>query len=877
MKKLFPITLMIFITGFHLIAQNQSDRLPFQNPALPLEERVDYLVSRLTLEEKISQMMHDAPAIPRLGIPAYNWWNECLHGVARAGIATVFPQAIGLAAAWDEELMFQVAEVISTEARAKHHEFVRQGQRGIYQGLTFWSPNINIYRDPRWGRGQETYGEDTYLTSRLGVAFVKGLQGNDPNYFKVIATPKHFAVHSGPEPDRHHFDAIANHRDLFQTYLPAFEACVREAGAFSIMCAYNRYLGDACCAHPMLLQKILRDDWGFAGYVVSDCQAIRDIHAYHKIVATAAEAAALAIKAGTDLNCGNTYQTLAEAINLGLVSETEIDIALKRLFSARFRLGMFDPAELVPYAQIPFEKNDCAEHRQLALRAAQASIVLLKNDGNLLPLPKNLNHIAVIGPNADDLEVLLGNYHGTPSRYVTPLKGIQAKAGKQTRVSYEKGCSLVSGGSFLERVPTSALNHDGIPGLRAEYFKNTTLSGKPLLIRTDPWIDSNWEKGDPVIGLGPTDFSVRWSGWLTPPASGDYVLAVTGDDGYRLYLDGKLVIDHWSQHVAETRQLVIPLRAGTAYAVRLEYFQGPGGAEIAFHWEPPLAESFERAVALAEQSDVIIFVGGISPRLEGEEKKIQLAGFDRGDRTTLDLPETQQKLLQALQATGKTVVLVLMSGSALTLSQVDRCIPAIVQLWYPGEEGGSALADVLFGDFNPAGRLPISFYQSVQQLPPFDDYRMAGRTYRYFSGEPLYPFGFGLSYTQFSYAQLSLPDTIGIGDRISVSVEIANTGRLAGDEVVQLYVRAIEPTVPAPLWSLQGFKRIHLAPGQRQIVNFTVTAKQLVLINNENIPMVEPGRYEIAVGGVLPGFDTPSTSVVRKQFQVVGETLYLKL
>ncbi len=876
MKKLLTVVLLIVIFSFRLTAQNRSDSLLFKNPALPLEERVDDLVSRMTLSEKIAQMMHDAPAIPRLEIPAYNWWNECLHGVARAGIATVFPQAIGLATTWNEELIFQIAEVISTEARAKHHEFVRQGQRGIYQGLTFWSPNINIFRDPRWGRGQETFGEDPYLTSRLGVAFVKGLQGNDPKYFKVIATPKHFAVHSGPEPDRHHFDALADKRDLFQTYLPAFEACVSEGGAFSIMCAYNRYLGDACCAHPLLLQKVLREEWGFEGYVVSDCRAIRDIYQHHKIVATAAEAAALAVKAGTDLNCGKTYASLLEAVEQGLISENEIDVALKRLFTARFRLGMFDPPESVSYASIPIEKNDCAEHRQLALRAAQESIVLLKNDGNLLPLPKNLSHIAVIGPNADDLDVLLGNYHGTPSSFVTPLKGIQAKVGQQTRVSYEKGCSLVGGVVFLERIPISALSHDGTPGLQAEYFNNTALSGKPILLRTDPWIDSNWEKGASVTGLGSTDFSVRWTGLLTPPESGEYVLAVTGDDGYRLYLDDKLVIDHWSQHVSETRQIITSLSADIAYTIKLEYFQGQGGANIELLWEPPLTESRNRALALAEQADVTIFVGGISPRLEGEEKKLQIAGFDRGDRTSLDLPATQQKLLEALQSTGKPLVLVLMSGSALTLDTTNRHIPAVVQLWYPGEEGGTALADVLFGDFNPAGRLPVTFYQSVEQLPPFDDYHMAGRTYRYFSGEPLYPFGFGLSYSRFNYNQLSLPDQIPAGDSMVVSVEITNTGALAGDEVVQLYVRAIEPSVPAPLWSLQGFKRIHLAPGQRQIVRFNLLPEQLALINHDDVPMVEPGRYEIAVGGILPGFEVPSTNVVRQQFRVVGEAVYIK-
>ena len=531
-------------------AESQSQP-PYKNPELPIQVRVDDLVSRMTLEEKVSQMMNAAPAIERLGIPKYDWWNEALHGVARAGYATVFPQAIGLAATWDTKLMYDVADVISTEARAKHHEFVRNNQRGRYQGLTFWSPNINIFRDPRWGRGQETYGEDPYLTAELGVQFVRGLQGSDPRYFKVIATPKHYAVHSGPEPERHSFDAKVHERDLRETYLPAFRATILEGKAYSVMCAYNRTNGEPCCANKKLMTDVLRGEWGFNGYVVSDCGAIYDIWKYHKYVPTETEASVIGVRGGTDLTCGTEYPTLVQAVKQGLIRETEIDTAVKRLMTARFRLGMFDPPEMVAYARIPFSQNDTAEHRQLALKTARESIVLLKNANHTLPLKKNVKSLAVIGPNADAPEVLWGNYYGRPSRLITPLAGIKKAVSLNTKVTYTPGSSLA--GESVVPVPTSALTVDGRePGLKAEYFNNHELRGPAASVRTDELIDFNWGRHQPTPQLNESNFSVRWTGKLTPVESGNYTLGFTADDGARLYLDGQLLVEAWASNTTKT-------------------------------------------------------------------------------------------------------------------------------------------------------------------------------------------------------------------------------------------------------------------------------------------------------------------------------------
>jgi beta-glucosidase len=876
LRKTGAALMVVVLLSLSLFAQTRDAIPKYKNPRLSVEERVNDLVSRLTLEEKVLQMKDVAPAIPRLDIPAYNWWNEALHGVARAGIATVFPQAIGLAATWDTDLMFRVADVISTEARAKHNDFVSRGDRGRYKGLTMWSPNINIFRDPRWGRGQETYGEDPYLTARMGVQFVKGLQGNHPQYFKVIATPKHYAVHSGPEPERHRFDAVTTQRDLYDTYLPAFEACIKEAQAYSIMCAYNRYMGEPCCSHDTLLRKILREDWGFKGYIVSDCGAVYDIYKFHKLVSTAAEASAMTVKAGTDLDCGTDYPSLVKAVKQGLINEAEIDNSVKRLFTARFKLGMFDPPQMVPYTKIPIAENDSPAHRQLALQAARKSLVLLKNQGNLLPLRKDLQKIAVIGPTADDLNVLLGNYNGTPSKFVTLLKGIKSKVSKQTKIIYEQGCDLVGEEAIYKLVPATALSANNQQGLKAEYFNNKNLEGNSILTRIDAGINSNWTNGEKISGLKETDFSIRWTGALTPEVSGQHFLAVRGDDGYRLWLDDKLIIDNWTSHAAETRQAKVNLETGRSYKIKLEYFQGGGGAEISFQWGTPAEDAAKRALKAAAEADVIIFVGGITPGLEGEEMDVPLEGFRGGDRTDIRLPKVQENLLKAVQATGKPTVLVLTGGSALAVNWAKENIPAIIQIWYPGEEGGTALADALFGDYNPAGRLPVTFYQSVEQLPPFEDYSMEGRTYRYFKGEPLFSFGYGLSYTRFAYSNLTIAKQVRVGEPVRLSVQVKNAGKIAGDEVVQLYIKNVMASVPVAIRSLQGFKRIHLKAGQSQTVSFVLTPRQMSVIDNQNQRIVEPGEFEITVGGMQPGISSPSTETRTAKLSVKGKTLVIK-
>jgi len=841
---------VLFVLLALVPAQTQSPP-PYKNPNLPIETRVDDLVSRMTLEEKVSQMMNAAPAIERLGIPAYDWWNEALHGVARAGYATVFPQAIGLAATWDTKLMHDVADVISTEARAKHHEFIRNNQHARYQGLTFWSPNINIFRDPRWGRGQETYGEDPYLTARLGVEFVRGLQGNDPRYFKVIATPKHYAVHSGPEPERHAFDAVASERDLRETYLPAFRATILEGKAYSVMCAYNRTNGEPCCANKKLMTDILRGEWKFNGYVVSDCGAIYDIWKFHKVVPTEMEASVLGVRGGTDLTCGTEYPTLVQAVKQGLISESEIDTAVKRLMTARFRLGMFDPPEMVPYARIPFSQNDTPEHRQLARKTARESIVLLKNANHTLPLKKDLKSIAVIGPNADVPEVLWGNYNGYPSVITTPLAGIKNAVSANTKVSYAPGSTLA--GEPVVPVPASALTTNGAePGMKAEYFNNRELRGPAATVRTDARIDFNWGRYKPASELSENNFSVRWTGKLKVPESGNYTLGFTADDGARLYIDGKLLIDAWAGNPKRTVTTEITLEAGRSYDLRMEYFQTNREAVAKLVWSyPKLAERMiEEAVQATRQSDASVLVLGISAGLEGEEMPVAVEGFRGGDRTDISLPKPQEALLKAVVAVGRPVVVVLLSGSALAVNWANENAPAILTAWYPGGEGGAAIADVLFGDYNPAGRLPVTFYKSVDQLPPFTDYSMAGRTYRYFKGEPLYPFGYGLSYTRFVYSKLRSK----VGDSVKVTVDVTNAGDREGDEVVQLYLTDVAASAPVPIRTLVGFDRISLRPREKRTVTFTITPRQMSLIDDRGKRVIEPGEFMLTAGGLRNTF-----------------------
>ena len=805
----------------------------WQDPSLPVERRAADLVGRMTLEEKVSQMMDRAPAIDRLAIPEYNWWNEGLHGVARSGLATVFPQAIGFAATWDSSLVFRMASVISDEFRAKHEDYVRRGEHQRYQGLTVWSPNINLFRDPRWGRGQETYGEDPYLTGRLAVPFIRGLQGDDPRYLKTIATVKHFAVHSGPEPLRHQFDAVVSERDLRESYLPHFEAGIREAGAYSLMCAYNRVFGAPACGSDLLLRNILRGEWRFPGYVVSDCGAIDDIYQRHRVAPTAAAAAALGVRSGTDLDCGREYANLVEAVHQGLISEQAIDTAVTRLFVARFRLGMFDPPAAVRWAQIPISVLDQPSHRTLALQVARESMVLLKNARNLLPLRRDLGTIAVIGPNADQWRMLLGNYNGIPADPVTPLRGIREAVAPRTRVLYALGSDLADGFPVLAPVPARVLtNARGRPGLDVAFFASRTMTGTPLFQRTDSTLDAHWGEGAPRADMNADDFGVRWTATLRPTHTGTYRLALVGTVKFQLYLDDSLVVQSvYPTHdgefpdprVAETEPL--RLEAGRRYRLRVDGEESYGEAELQLLWATPTEALESEATDAARRADVVVLCLGLTARLEGEEMRVAIEGFSGGDRTRLDLPAPQQHLLERIVALGKPTVLVLMSGSAVAVSWAQEHVPAILEAWYPGQAGGTAIAQVLFGAYNPGGRLPVTFYRDVADLPPFEDYRMAGRTYRFFEGVPLYPFGYGLSYTTFRYDRLRVSrDTLRGDDSLTVAVDVTNTGARGGDEVVQLYVRYPHSAVPRPRRDLRGFRRVTLGPGESRTITFPLTA-----------------------------------------------------
>ncbi len=880
-----------------------KDSKLYKDSKRAVEERVNDLISRMTLEEKASQLLSDSPAIERLGVPAYNWWNECLHGVARSGVATVFPEPIGMAAAWDKDLVFRVATAISDEARAKHQEFIRRGKRGIYEGLTFWSPNINLFRDPRWGRGMETYGEDPYLTAQIAVQFVRGLQGDDPKYLKLVATAKHYAVHSGPESTRHVADVNVDRQDLFDTYLPQFEAAVMEGGAGSVMCAYNSVDGKPACANTVLLNDILRQKWRFPGYVVSDCGAIGDIYQGHKAAPNAETGVAQALKAGTNLDCGLEYEAIVPAVRKGLLSETDVDNSLRRLLTARFRLGMFDPPELVRWAQIPYSVNNSPAHQDLAVQAAQKSIVLLKNEKNALPLSKEIKTLAVIGPNADSTDVLLGNYNGEPTNPVTPLEGIRRKIGSTARVLYAQGADLAVGMPTFETVPSSALfttaGADKQPGLKAEYFNTSNFNGrayfgrafvseamrraalipsnpKPLFTRIDAKIDFNWRDGAPREDMNDDNFGVRWTGYLMPPLSGKYELGANGLNAYEVYLNGKLIAQRDSVHERGCEYQTVDLQAGQVYRIRIDFHETIGNAEIRLVWDPPHKDYRQEAMDMARQSDVIVMILGLSPRLEGEEMKVKVEGFDGGDRVRLDLPDTQQDLLQRLAALGKPVILVLMNGSALAINWAQEHVPGIVELWYPGQAGGTALADVLFGDYNPAGRLPVTFYKSERQLPPFADYRMNGRTYRYFEGDPLYSFGYGLSYTSFSYRNLRIPDRAQAGSNLKVSVEVENAEARAGEEVVQLYLKQASVSSSGPIRSLKGFRRVSLDPGQKKTVEFLLTPRLIARVDEDGHSVVDPGRIEISVGGKQPGakgVDAVTTAVLSGRCNITGTAI----
>jgi beta-glucosidase len=827
--------------------------------------RVKKLVAEMTLEEKVSQMQNHAAAIDRLGVPAYDYWSEGLHGIARSGYATLFPQAIGLAATWDTALQHEVGTVISVEARAKYNQAIRENNHEIYFGLTVWSPNINIFRDPRWGRGQETYGEDPYLTSRMGVAFVTGLQGDDPEFLRVISTPKHFAVHSGPESERHRFNVDPSAHDLEDTYLPAFRATITEARAQSIMCAYNSVDGAPACANKPLLKDLLRGAWSFPGFVTSDCAAITDVAEGHKFAADLEHASVLSVRAGTDTSCGEEYGTLTKAVHDGLIAETELDTAVERLFLGRFRLGMFEPDGATAYSRVPFAEVDSDAHRQLALKTARESMVLLKNNG-ILPLGSGVKTIAVVGPNAASLIALEGNYNAVPSHPVTPLDGLRGAAAGR-KVLYAQGASWADG--VYVPVPETALRTpEGEPGLRGEYFSNTALTGKPAAVRTDKQIEFDWNAAAPLPAVKATVFGVRWTGTLAVPAPGEYRFQVNlaqcypchDAESFTVLLDGKTVSQK-SFPAANGRgssgpSFTVPFADTRPHSLRVEYtHEGPlFGAGVRLSWEAPAEALRAEAVQAARRADAVVAFVGLSPELEGEEMPIKIPGFDGGDRTDLNLPAAQQAMLEAVAATGKPLVVVLMNGSALSVNWARKNAAGILEAWYPGEEGGTAIAETLLGRNNPAGRLPVTFYESTAQLPPFEDYSMKARTYRYFTGEPLYRFGDGLSYTSFKYSSKLGAIALAAGEALPVETTVTNAGKVAGDEVVEVYL-APPASGAAPLRQLVAFERIHLEPGERRTLHLSVAPRQLSEVNAEGKRSIGAGSYRVYVGGSQPRGD----------------------
>src|SRR5579872_3112507 len=855
-RNFFVAFFVLLIVIIASAAQQANSGAPYLDPNQPIDVRVNDLISRMTLEEKASQLVNQARAIPRLQVPQYDWWSEALHGVANAGTATVFPEPIGLAATFDDSLIHQMAVIIGTEARAKHDLAVKAGRRDIMEGLDFWSPNINIFRDPRWGRGQETYGEDPFLTGRMGVAFVTGLQGDDPKYFRVISTPKHYAVHSGPEPARHSMDVQVSKHDMEDTYLPAFRAAVTEGKAESVMCAYNRVNGQPACANTFLLKDQLRDAWKFNGYVVSDCDAVTDIFEGHHFTKSQAEATAMALKTGMDNECADfftvakdskDYQPYIDAVKQGLLTEADIDVSLKRLFTARMRLGMFDPPSMVPYANTSASEIDSAAHRQVALKAARESMVLLKNDG-VLPLALG-KKILVVGPLAESVEVLHGNYSGTASHAVTALEGIRKQFGAQ--VTY------VPGTNFLREpavIPTSVLStQDGKPGLKGEYFSSADLSGTPATVRVDPYVDLQLSHRNPhalLLPEGMTDFSVRWTGYLTPAESHTYQVGLIGSM-QRLWLDDKLIVDDAILHDPNPQFATLELTKGHRYSVKIEYL--PGGRTTKLVWLPISLNPIFDAAEAARKSDVVVAVVGITSKLEGEEMKVSVPGFRGGDRYSLNLPAEEEALLGALKSSGKPLVVVLMNGSALAVNWANDHANAILDAWYSGEEGGTAIAQTLAGANNPAGRLPVTFYKGVEQLPDFEDYSMNNRTYRYFTGEPLYPFGYGLSYSKFEYDNLKISSPVlQAGDSLTVEVDVKNASQREGDEVVELYI-TFPKVAGAPLRALRGFTRVHLGAGEQKHVKLALGPRDLSYVNEAGDRLVGAGDYVITVGGGQPG------------------------
>jgi beta-glucosidase len=849
----------------------------YMDSSLPAEQRAADLVSRMTLEEKATQLVNQARAIPRLNVPAYDWWSEALHGVARDG-TTEFPEPIGLAATFDVPAIHDMAVVIGTEGRIKHAQAVRNSHSNIFEGLDFWAPNINIFRDPRWGRGQETYGEDPFLTSRMGVAFVTGMQGDDPHYYRVISTPKHFAVHSGPEPTRHTADVKVSKHDEIDTYLPAFRATVTEGKADSVMCAYNSINGEPACANEFLLQDQLRGKWGFKGYVVSDCEAVRNIFGGHHYKPTQAEASAISLQRGMDNECidfmskvtdDHDYKPYLDAVKGGFLKESEIDVAVTRLFTARMKLGMFDPPEMVPYNSISENLLDSPQHRAMARKMANESMVLLKNDG-VLPLRTENIKIAVVGPLADQTKVLLGNYNGTPSHTVSVLEGIHEEF-PAADITY------VPGTQFLRKdaspVPSALLTTDGKPGAKATYTRLDLSLGQNaqpavLATRVEPGIDVS-ANPLPIEVAGIRPLAIHWEATLTPTESGDYNLGVQANGFFRLSVDGKQVAFAWDSHDVETKLGRVQLEKGKPVQLLVEFGEKPDADPVArLVWSKIDFKPSPEAIAAAKAADVVVAVVGITSELEGEEMPVNEEGFKGGDRTSIDLPRPEQDLLEALSATRKPLVVVLTNGSALAVNWAKDHANAILEAWYPGEEGGSAVAETLSGRNNPAGRLPVTFYKDLSQIPPFEDYSMKGRTYRYLQSVPLYPFGYGLSYTTFSYSGLIVPpNTIPAGNPVVAEVTVTNTGRRPGDEVVQLYLE-FPDVAGAPLKALRAFQRVHIEAGDSQKVRFELAPRDLSMVTEDGTPIIAPGEYAITIGAGQPHTGVQTLS---KAFNIKGK------
>jgi beta-glucosidase len=877
-RLLTSLIVCVALMGTAAAAQ-ETAKPPYKNPKLPAKERAADLVHRMTLKEKASQLVNQARAIPRLGVPAYDWWSEALHGVAVNG-TTEFPEPVGLAATFDAPRIHQMARDISIEARVVHAEALHKGGSAIFHGLDFWSPNVNIFRDPRWGRGQETYGEDPFLTGRMAVAFVTGMQGTNPRYYRVISTPKHFDVHSGPEPTRHFTDVDVSKHDLEDTYLPAFRAAIVRGHAGSVMCAYNAINGEPACANQFLLQHILRGAWHFQGYVVSDCDAVRDIFNGHHYRPTEVQASAISLERGMDNECADfftkakndhDYKPFIEALQQGYLPESAINTALIRLFTARIRLGMFDPPSMVPYTKISKSQLNSAAHRELARRLADESMVLLKNDG-ILPLKKSVKRIAIVGPLADQTEVLLGNYNGIPTHTVTMLEGMKAEF-PNAKITYVPGTQFLS--NKANPVPASALTTpDGKPGLKASYSTGMSMGQKtkPFTSRVEPVVNLG-ESNLPVQAKGKSSIGVQWTGFITAPKTGEYLLGIRAAGFANISVRDRQIVRMRSglPNRADVRLGRVHLVAGQRAKIDVTYGYAPGGKAAAqLLWAPVNNAPDPAAVAAAKNADVVIAIVGITSHLEGEEMPVDQPGFLGGDRTNLKMPEPEEALVHAVAATGKPLVVVLMNGSALAVNWEKAHADAILEAWYSGEEGGAAIADTLSGRNNPAGRLPVTFYKDVHQLPNFEDYSMKGRTYRYFKGQPLWPFGYGLSYTTFKYSGLALPSApIDAGDPLNVSVTVTNTGKVAGDEVVQLYLK-FPDVAGAPIRALRGFRRIHLAPGASQVVKFHLKRRALSMVTAAGDIIVAQGKYTVSVGGGQPGTGAPSVS---GKFQVDGQIM----